>query len=102
MTDRAFQWSFMIDSMFRPPVLEGVWTTLLLTVLTMLLGIALGVVLAVMRLSPNPILHSGSWTYIRFFRSVPRLVLAVLFGNLGILYRRLEFGFPFPSSLPHC
>jgi hypothetical protein len=73
VTNQAFQWSFMIDNMFQPPVLEGVRTTLLLTVLAMLLGVALGIVLAVMRLSPNPILRGTSWTYIWFFRSVPRL-----------------------------
>ena len=46
----------------------------------------LGVVVAVMRLSPNPVLLGVAWLYTWFFRAVPRLVLAILFGNLGILW----------------
>src|SRR5262245_37529945 len=55
VTNKAFQWSFLIDNAFRPPVVEGVRTTVLLTVFAMLIGIGLGIVFAVMRLSPNPI-----------------------------------------------
>ena len=99
VTNDAFQWRFMAQNMFREPVLEGVRTTLILTVLAMLLGVALGVVLAVMRLSPNPLIAGASWIYTWFFRAVPRLVLAILFGNLGILYARLELGLPFDRQL---
>jgi polar amino acid transport system permease protein len=57
------------------------------------------VVLAIMRLSPNPILKSVAFGYIWFFRAVPRLVLAILFGNLGILWARIGFGFPFDRQI---
>jgi polar amino acid transport system permease protein len=99
VTNAAFQWSFMVDNMFRPPIIEGVRTTLILTVEAMVLGVALGIVLAVMRLSPNPVIASVSWVYTWFFRAVPRLVLAILFGNLGILYARLDLGLPFDKQL---
>lgn len=99
LTNDAFQWAFMIDNMFIPPVLEGVRTTIILTVLGMVIGIALGIVLAVMRLSPNPILSGAAWIYTWFFRAVPRIVLAILFGNMAILYRRVEFGFPFDQQI---
>ena len=99
VTNDAFGWSFMVDHMFRPPVVRGVRTTLVLTVEAMALGVALGIVLAIMRLSPNPIIASVAWLYTWFFRAVPRLVLAILFGNLGILYARLDFGLPFDRQL---
>jgi polar amino acid transport system permease protein len=99
VTNDAFQWSFIIDNAFRPPVVEGVRTTVALTVFAMLIGIALGVVFAVMRLSPNPILRGAAWVYTWFFRAVPRLVLAVLFGNMAILYQQVRFGFPFDRQL---
>ena len=99
LTNDVFDWSFMFDNMFNPPVLAGVRTSLLLTVESMLLGVALGIVLAVMRLSPNPIISTVAWIYTWFFRAVPRLVLCILFGNLGILYARLEFGLPFDRQL---
>ncbi len=99
LTNDAFQWRFMFKNMFRPPVLEGVRTSLLLTVYSMIIGVLLGIVIAVMRLSPNPIISSVAWGYTWFFRAVPRLVLCVLFGNLGILYSRVEFGLPFDDQL---
>ncbi|HEV2890643.1 MAG TPA: amino acid ABC transporter permease [Frankiaceae bacterium] len=99
VTNDAFQWSFMADHMFTPPVMEGVRTTLVLTVYSMLIGVGFGIVLAIMRLSPNPIISSVAWVYTWFFRAVPRLVLAILFGNLGILYARLEIGLPFDDQI---
>jgi len=98
-TNKAFQWRFMFDNMFRPSVIEGVRTALLVTILSMIIGVALGTVIAVMRLSPNPILSGAAWVYTWFFRAVPRVVLLVLFGNLGILYARYEFGLPFDRQL---
>lgn len=98
-TNEAFQWSFMFDRMFDPPVIKGFQGTLALTVFSMLIGVGLGVVLAVMRLSDNPILKGAAWLYTWFFRAVPRLVLAILFGNLGILWARIEFGLPFDRQI---
>jgi polar amino acid transport system permease protein len=99
VTNDAFQWRFMLDNMFRPAVIEGVRTTLIVTVLAMIIGVALGIVIAMMRLSPNPILSGAAWLYTWFFRAVPRVVLLVLFGNLGILYSSYGFGVPFDRQL---
>nr|WP_245928797.1 amino acid ABC transporter permease [Murinocardiopsis flavida] len=99
LTNPAFDWAYMRSRAFLPNVLEGVRTTLLLTVLAMVIGVVIGVVVAIMRLSTNPILSATAWVYTWFFRAVPRLVLCVLFGNLGILYRELEFGVPFDNYL---
>jgi len=99
VTNPAFQWRFMLDNMTTPPVLEGARTTLVMTVLAMVLGVVLGAVVAVGRLSPNPVIAGASWAYTWFFRAVPRLVLLILFGNLGILYRQVGFGLPFDRQL---
>lgn len=95
VTNEAFNWPFMATNMFSEPVLLGVRTTLVLTVLAMLIGVLIGVVVAVMRLSGNPVLAGVGWLYTWFFRAVPRLVLCVLFGNLGVLYNRIDLGLPF-------
>ena len=99
LTNPAFQWGFLLRNMVTPPVLVGVRTSLLMTVLAMGLGVALGTLVAVMRLSANPVLSSVAWVYTWFFRAVPRVVLLVLFGNLGILYARFEVGLPFDRQL---
>ncbi|MFI0795045.1 amino acid ABC transporter permease [Micromonospora rubida] len=100
VTNEAFNWSFMVDKMFRPPIIEGLLRgTVLMTVCAMLIGVVLGVVIAVMRLSENPILRGVGWLYTWFFRAVPRLVLLAVFGNIGILWSRIEFGVPFDTQL---
>jgi polar amino acid transport system permease protein len=107
VTNDRFEWRFIFVSMghgqrgamFAPPVLEGLRGTILLTITAMAIGVALGIVLAVMRLSPNPILKTVAWIYIWFFRAVPRLVLAILLGNLGILWSRIGFGLPFDRQV---
>jgi polar amino acid transport system permease protein len=100
LTNQAFHWRFIKESMFLPPVVDGMLRgTLLMTVCAMVVGVTLGVVIAVMRLSDNPILRTVAWLYTWFFRAVPRLVLLAVFGNLGILWARVEFGVPFDTQL---
>jgi len=89
----------MVNQMFRPPIIAGVRTTLSIAVLAMLIGVVLGIVLAILRLSPNPLLSKTAWVYTWFFRAIPRLVLCTLFGDLGILWHRLEIGLPFDRQL---
>jgi polar amino acid transport system permease protein len=99
VTNPAFQWHFMVNQMFRPPIITGLRGTIALTVFSMIIGVVLGVVLAVCRLSHNPVLSRVAWVYTWFFRAVPRLVLCVLFGNLGILWHRIGFGLPFDTQI---
>ncbi len=90
-----WQWGFQLDNAFTPPVLKGVVTTLWLTAASMLIGVALGVALAIMRLSPNPVLSGAAWFYVWVFRGTPVLVQLVIWGNLNSLYRQVSLGVPF-------
>lgn len=95
LTNRNFRWPVVGEYLFSPPVLNGLQNTLILTFLAMLIGIVGGVALAVMRLSPNPVLSSVSALYIWLFRGTP-LIAQLLFWNfLAALYPRLSLGVPF-------
>jgi polar amino acid transport system permease protein len=62
----------------------------------MAVGIAGGVLTAVMRLSDNPILSGVAWVFTWFFRGIPRYVLLFTMGTLGILFQQgLGLGIPF-------
>ncbi|MBB5157742.1 amino acid ABC transporter permease [Saccharopolyspora phatthalungensis] len=91
-TNPNFQWSVVAAYFTLPAVLSGLWLTLWLTAVTMLLGFALGTVLAVMRLSGNPVLNWLSWLYIWLFRSIPLLVQLLFWFNIGALYPKLSIG----------
>jgi polar amino acid transport system permease protein len=99
LTNPAFQWGFMFDNMFSGAVLRGARTTLIMTVLAMVLGVLLGIVVAVMRLSPNPIVSGAAWTFVWFFRAIPRIVLLFFTANLGALYATYDLGIPFDRQL---
>jgi len=76
-------WGSVWTWLFRPFILGGIVVTIELTVLAMAIGIVLGVVLAVMRLSPNPVMSWVSWLYIWFFRGTPVLVQIFFWYNLN-------------------
>jgi polar amino acid transport system permease protein len=99
VTNKEFHWSFVFEAMNQQPVIEGLWKgTLLVTALSMVVGVGGGVILAVMRLSENPILSGVSWVFTWFFRSIPRYILLFTMATMGILFRDiggLSFGVPF-------
>ncbi|MFB7711102.1 amino acid ABC transporter permease [Streptomyces sp. NPDC056105] len=82
----AFQWGVVADYFTSASVLRGLGLTLWLTALVMALGFALGTLLAVMRLSANPVLRAVSWGYVWLFRSMPILVQLLFWFNIGALY----------------
>jgi polar amino acid transport system permease protein len=94
-------WSVVGDYLFDPVILTGVRRTVVLTVIAMTIGIAGGVTLAVMRLSPNPIVSGASWLYIWFFRGTPLLVQIVFWYNLPAVLHSLSVGVPFGPSWFH-
>ncbi|UOQ90237.1 amino acid ABC transporter permease [Agromyces endophyticus] len=82
---------FLVD----PRIIDGVWLTLLITFIAMVVSTVLAIVIAAMRLSSNPVLTSVAWFYVWAFRGTPLLVQIVLWGYLGLLYEKLSIGIPF-------
>ncbi|MEU7722744.1 amino acid ABC transporter permease [Streptomyces tibetensis] len=85
-------WGAIPDYFFDDRILNGVGKTLLLTVLSMAIGVIGGVVLAVMRLSKNPVTSSIAWFYIWFFRGTPVLVQLIVWFNLGLVFEYINLG----------
>jgi polar amino acid transport system permease protein len=100
-TNPRFEWGIIGHYFTSSRILQGLITTLELTVLCMAIGIVIGIVLAVMRLSPNPLLSGTSWLYIWFFRGTPVLVQILFWGYISALYPRLSFGIPFGPQFVH-
>lgn len=98
-TNPAFQWPVVAEYMFDAQILIGLARTLELTVIAMAIGLVLGTVLAMMRLSPNRLLSTVSWAYIWFFRSVPALVQLIFWYNFGALYPTVVLHVPFGPTL---
>jgi len=93
--ESRWQWGIVGHYFFSSPVLHGAEHTVLLTVVCMAMGIVGGTVLAVMRLSPNPIVSSTSWAYIWFFRGTPVLLQIFFWYFVAYLYPAITLGIPF-------
>ncbi len=59
---------------YFPRLLQGTWITIQLTVVAIIFGVILGLLLALGRLSKNPVINKLSWLYIWFFRGTPLLM----------------------------
>src|SRR5512139_3081960 len=101
VTNEKWNFPFAFEIMQQTPVIEGLWKgTIFGTVGAMVLGIGLGIILAVMRLSTNPVLRGVAFVYTWFFRAIPRYVLLVLLGTgIGFLYPVFDVGLPFGQQL---
>jgi polar amino acid transport system permease protein len=95
ITNPRFEWDVVGDYLFDARVLRGIVTTLELTVVAMLIGILGGVLLAVMRLSPNPMVSGSSFAYIWIFRGTPVLVQLLFWNFVAAVYPQITFGLPF-------
>lgn len=95
ITNPRFEWPVVAHYFTSDTILLGVQRTLELTAIAMLSGVGLGVLLAVMRLSPNPVLSSASWLFVWFFRGSPLLVQLLLWYNLSALFPDISLGIPF-------
>jgi polar amino acid transport system permease protein len=101
ITNDRFEWDVVGNYLFDSRILDGVVKTIELTVLGMAIGIALGVIIALMRLSRNPVLSTVSWVYIWFFRGTPLLVQILFFFNIAAIYPTIGLGIPFGPTFAH-
>jgi polar amino acid transport system permease protein len=91
----AWQWSYVRGYFTDHDIVSGIWVTVQLTIYSMLIGILLGIVLAVMRMSRNPILATSAWAYTWFFRGTPVLVQVLFWFSFALLFHNLSIGVPF-------
>ncbi|WP_082555921.1 MULTISPECIES: amino acid ABC transporter permease [Aeromicrobium] len=99
LSSDSLQWSVVWSYMFDGDVLAGVARTIQLTVIAMVLGCLIGLVLALMRLSPSIVLNAVSGAYIWVFRGTPVLVQILFWYNLASFLPELSIGIPFGPDL---
>jgi polar amino acid transport system permease protein len=99
MPTPGWDWGTFGGYFLERSVVHALLVTLELNVAGAVFGFAGGIVLAAMRLSKNPVLHTVSWLYTWIFRSVPLIVQLLFWANLGYLYGTLQIGVPFGPGL---
>ncbi len=98
-TNPNFEWTVVGQWFTARAILRGLGVSLGLTVIAMAIGVALGLLLAVARLSPSRPLYTGAALYIWFFRGTPLLVQLLFWYNLSTLFPTVAVGIPFGPNL---
>ena len=84
-------WGIIPDYVFSGIILEGLWGTIALTILAMVVGITVGVVVAIMGLSDNIVLRASANFYLWFFRGIPALVQLLIWFNIALVIKDVNF-----------
>ena len=91
----AYDWPSVAKYIFDRRISQAAVNTLQLTIYSMVIAIVLGVILAMMRLTPNPVVKSVAWFYLWVFRGTPVYVQLVFWGLLAVIYQSIDIGIPF-------
>ena len=91
--NEAFGWDTYFQYLFDKRIALASLHTIAITILSMIIGVVGGAILAVMRMSPNPVLRSVSWIFLWVFRGTPIYVQLVFWGLLSAIYQSINLGF---------
>ncbi len=94
-----YSWNVVGQYFFSSEILHGLVITIELTAIAMAIGIVLGLVVAIMRMSTNRVLSTVAFGYTWFFRGTPVLVQLFFWSFIGDVYPRLTLGVPFSNLI---
>ena len=91
----VYSWDIVGQYLFDQRVISAIGYTLQLTIYSMIIAIVLGITLAVMRLSENPVVRAVAWVYLWIFRGTPVYVQLTFWGLIATIYKTIDIGIPF-------
>lgn len=94
ITNDNFKWDIVSEYFTSEKIISGIFLTLKLTAICMVIGVVVGVILALMRISGNSLLSRVAYTYVWFFRATPLLVQLIFWFNFSALYPMISLGLP--------
>ncbi len=94
-TNPRFEWDVVARYFTAQAVLNGLMTTLYLTLVIFIFSLVLGTLLALARESSFRPFNILAWIYSWIFRSIPALVQLIFWFNLAYLLPSISLGLPF-------
>lgn len=95
VTNPNLDWGTVGAYLFAQLTLQGVWVTFYLTIVSMVIGVVGGTLVAVMALSDNYVLRAVAIAYTAVFRGTPVLVQIIFWGFIGAFFPEVTLGIPF-------
>lgn len=99
ITNPNYQWETVGEYLFAPSILQGLWVTMWITFVCMIIAVLLGLILAFMGLAESRYVRGAAEAYIAFFRGTPLLVQLIFWYNISALYPEFGIGIPFGPQL---
>ncbi|TWF50051.1 amino acid ABC transporter permease [Neorhizobium alkalisoli] len=94
-----FGWPVVAKYFFDPTVIKGLYVSLGLTVVGMILGVIVGLIIAIMRMSTDRLASGFASLFIWFFRGTPLLVQLIFWYNMSTLFPAISISIPFGPTL---
>lgn len=94
-TNRNFNWGVFAEYLVSGPILRGLVLTLQISALALMIGLILGTLVALGRMSRNPVVANVCSFYVWLLRGLPGIVQLLFWGNIGLFVPRLVLGVPF-------
>lgn len=91
----AMRWDVIAEYITAPLILRGLWLTISITAGAAAIGLAGGLIVAMARMSENPLIRVIATGYVNLFRALPLLVQILIWYNLGTFLPELGIGIPF-------
>lgn len=91
--NEAYHWDTYFQYLLDTRIVKAAMHTIALTILAMIIGVVIGAIVAVLRMSPNPVLQGVAWLFLWIFRGTPVYVQLVFWGLLSSLYQSINVGF---------
>ncbi|MDR1710576.1 MAG: amino acid ABC transporter permease [Propionibacteriaceae bacterium] len=79
-------WPVVAEFLTTATIMKGIVNTLLISALSMILGLVLGVVFAMMKQSPNPVNKAVAEGYIWVFRGTPVMLQLLIWFNIALVF----------------
>ena len=90
----SIEWDKIPGIAVQSIILEGLLNTIVLAICSMALGLVLGLIVSLLRVSHNPVAVTVSWIWIWVFRALPTLLQVMLWYNLALVFPRFVLGIP--------
>lgn len=95
----VYNWAEVGKYLFDTRIISGVSYTLQLTIYSMIIAVVIGVLVAVLRQSPNPVVRAVAWVYLWLFRGTPVYVQLVFWGLIPTIYKSIDLGIPWTEAV---
>jgi polar amino acid transport system permease protein len=99
LTKARIDWALVPDFVVYRVMIIGLVNTVVLAVIAQAIAIAIGIVVALMRRSANPVAKWFATGYIWLFRGLPVLLQILIWYNLALVFPRISIPLPFGGSL---